>query len=114
MKTINQAILLSLAIIIASCQDGKDDSVNPHATGKLKLSVSAITVQSSSTNGRTKTVSTDDFIVRIYAVEGDALIEEFNPWSSAPEFIVLETGEYYVEAVSLATPEPAAFDQPWY
>src|SRR5690349_12246062 len=117
MKRFMQLLVLAAvaSAAVVACKDDDDGpSIKPKETGRLKLSLSAITISQSPSGGRTKDVSTDDFIVTIYSVEGDGLIEQFNPWSSAPEFIELETGEYYVEAVNLTSPEVAAFDQPWY
>jgi hypothetical protein len=100
---------------IVSC---KDDEPRPAKsgdnTGKLKLSLSALSINESPTGGRVKEVSTDAFVVKIFAVGNVEPVQTFDPWSTAPASIELETGEYYVEAQNLNPPAEAAFDQPWY
>lgn len=105
-------VSLVCGLVLSACQE--ENAVNPKKTGTLKLSLSAITIKASASGGRTKTVSTDSFIVRIYNVEEDEPVAVYDPWSSAPDSIELLTGEYYAEAVNIASPLAAAFNQPWY
>ncbi len=111
------AISLLLSLVVFSCN--KDEPVQPtpsdrdeKETGILKLTLSAISIEESS--ARVKEINTDDFIVKIYKVGEAVPVETYDPWSSAPDEIVLETGEYYVEAQNIDPPLPAEFEQPWY
>src|SRR5689334_5283051 len=100
MKRLIHFVMLATVVggLLVSCRDDNDDN-NAKATGKLKLSVSAITITSTPSGGRVKDISTDNFIVKIYKTGVADPVQTFNPWSSAPEFIELATGEYHVEAM---------------
>jgi hypothetical protein len=103
-----------LALVLVAFHSCREEDVKVAAKGHLSLSISAITINASPTGGRTKSVATDDFIVKIFRVGETDPVLVFEPWSSAPAQIELETGEYYAEAQNLDPPSPAAFDQPWY
>jgi hypothetical protein len=103
-----------LALVLVAANSCSEEEPTIKAKGFLSLEVSAISIDSSPAGGRTKVVSTDDFIVKIFRVGEDDPTVVFDPWSSAPAEIELETGEYYAEAQNLEAPAPAAFDLPWY
>jgi hypothetical protein len=105
---------LLLALLVLAFNSCREEQVKVAGKGYLSLNVSAITINSSPTGGRTKTVSTDDFIVKIFRQGQVDPILLFNPWSTAPAQIELETGEYYAVAENLDPPSNAEFDQPWY
>jgi hypothetical protein len=117
MKHFKNLFLIPVMVIavIVSCKDDEPTPAKPgDDTGKLKLTLSAIAIDESPAGGRVKEVSTDNFIVKIFKIGEVEPVEVFDPWSSAPESIELETGEYFVEAQNLDPAEEAAFDQPWY
>ena len=110
------SLLFLLSFIAYSCNKDedvipKDDPLSPD-TGILKLSLTALTIEES--NAKVQEVVTEDFIVKIFKVGESDPVFVFNPFSSAPDEVVLETGEYYVEAQNLDPPAAAAFEQPWY
>jgi hypothetical protein len=106
------SLLASLALLtFYSCDE---QAIMVASKGYLSLNISAISIDPSPAGGRTKTVATDDFVVKIFRVGEEDPVVVFDPWSSAPSEIELETGQYYAEAQNLDPPSPAAFEQPWY
>jgi uncharacterized protein (TIGR02145 family) len=112
MRIFSGVFILVLVLAGTSCKE--ELPVQKKESGFLSLSVSAITIEAKATSGRTKAVSTDNFIVKIYEVGESDPVLTFDPWSSAPSTIELETGTYYAEAQNLDPPLSAAFEQPWY
>lgn len=106
-------LLVGVLLAFTGCDKNNEPAPDPGPeTGILKLNL-GISVEATPT-GRVEEVSTDDFIVWIITEDGADTVAKFDPWSSAPEEIELEPGEYYVVAQNLFPPPAAAFETPWY
>ncbi len=107
-------VILGLFVLLTiSCNkddEGDVPDTNESETGTLVLNL-GISVEESS--GRLDAVDIDNFIVNIISADLEDTIT-FNPWSSAPAEIELETGEYYVDAQNIYPAPAAAFESPWY
>ena len=115
MKSSKELLVLLVGVLFAftGCDKNNEPAPDPGPeTGILKLNL-GITVDESPA-GRVEEVSTDDFIVWIITEDGADTVAKFDPWSTAPDEIELEPGEYYVVAQNLYPPPAAAFETPWY
>jgi len=115
MKTPKELLVLLIGMLVAftGCDKNSEPAPDPGPeTGILKLNL-GITIDESPA-GRVEEVSTDDFIVWIITSDGADTVASFDPWSTAPEEIELEPGEYYVVAQNMYPPPAAAFESPWY
>jgi hypothetical protein len=103
-----------MALVVTNCNE--QDTVTPQEEAKeygyLSLQL-ALQIEELPA-GRTAGVNTDNFIVTIHRASDGIEVLRFDPFSSAPGEIELETGEYFVRATNLEPPENAEFEQPWY
>ncbi|GEM_PF-6547456 len=106
MKTKLMSLLLGLSIL-TSCSNIEDEAAS---TGTIELKCGVNTsVQLKSTSS---TVDPNDFVVQIKDSK-DAVVNEFDPFSSAPDQLELIAGTYTVEAYSEEFTTPA-FEMPVY
>ncbi|MFI3294598.1 MAG: DUF4493 domain-containing protein [Rikenellaceae bacterium] len=108
--------LLSLSVLLmAGCKSSTTNSKTDDDTlenGQLSLSLSATTNFVVSTKAEDTTpVDLDDFTVRIYLADGT--LNQSWPYSSMPESVTLEEGDYTVEAYNFIA-SGASFDAPSY
>ncbi len=96
--------------LLISCR--KDEFKPGRETGSLHLEI-GWSVSIHEVSCRFKSMpSTEDFKVTLYRADG-AVEMEFDRASLIPDTLVLETGDYYVEAHS-GNDLPAAFENPYY
>jgi hypothetical protein len=114
MRRISQLFLMVLSVsCLLSCNKNEDPAEPLADKGVLKLSL-ALAIDEFPTSGRVaEVVDLGDYVVTIFDATDDSEVIVFDPWSSAPEEIELETGEYYIEAHSDNLVD-AAFDNPYY
>lgn len=105
-------MLLAFACLV-SCNKDDDPSEPAVDKGVLKLNL-ALAIDEFPASGRTaEVVALDDYVVTIFSAADDSEVIVFDPWSSAPAEVELETGEYYIEAHSNNMVD-AAFNNPYY
>ncbi|WOK05008.1 DUF4493 domain-containing protein [Imperialibacter roseus] len=114
MRRISQLFLMVLFVsCLLSCNKNEDPTEPLADKGVLKLSL-ALAIDEFPTSGRVaEVVDLGDYVVTIFDATDDTEVIVFDPWSSAPEEIELETGEYYIEAHSNNLVD-AAFNNPYY
>ncbi len=100
-----------LTVIFFACNRNDQETPEPTDFGYLTMNI-AVTITAEPVNGRVEAVSTDEWKVTIFKVDG-TVAEVFDPYMDAPSEIQLPTGEYYVEAHSNNFME-AAFENPYY
>ncbi len=103
---------LVLALVLSACTE-EPPNLNVIETGFLGVNIT-LEVESENASGRTETVNVDDLRVEIFETSDlTTSVQSFDPFSSAPTQIELETGEYVVTASSNNLVE-AGFESPYH
>ena len=104
------SILCFATILLVSCQ--KEEPAPARETGILHVDIGMFIHVNEARSALKSTQQTESFKVIIYKADGtEAMV--FEPASSMPDTIELETGDYYVAAHS-DNDLPAAFENPYY
>lgn len=117
MKKITYILIFALATILSfsACDREKmDNDFTEQGEGSINLaSLKGLSVDVSSTTitRADGDVNTDNYLIRIYNVDGE-LVQEWK-YSDLPEIFTLKVGSYSIQALSHEV-QPAEFEKPYY